>query len=129
VLRITQFHSFVDVLLARAAARFPLVFPLPTRFRVQSVDVGEAAARVLSAALAPPGGRLRDFAGPEAMTVGDAARIWKVARQVVKPIVPLPLPGAVARAFTRGLNTAPEGDRGVIRWADWLAGRRRRRLS
>ncbi|MGH9308178.1 MAG: SDR family oxidoreductase [Vicinamibacterales bacterium] len=123
VLRITQFHPFIDMLFRRAAARVPLVLPLPTRFRVQSVDLGEAAARVLAAALDPPGGRLRDLGGPEVLTVGEAARAWKMARQIRKPILPLPLPGAAARAFTRGLHTTSDGDRGAIRWQDWLAGR------
>ncbi len=123
VLRLTQFHSFIDMLLTAVADRVPLVVALPTRFRVQSVDIGEAAAHLLAAALQAPGGRLRDFGGPEIMTVGEAAAAWRAARQVRKPILPLVwLPGGVARALTRGLNTAPDGGRGTITWQQWLRG-------
>ncbi len=117
--RITQFHSFIDFLF-RAAARFPLILPLPTGFQVQSVDVAEAATRVLSVVAPGPAGRLRDFAGPEILTVGQAARAWKAARGIRKPIVPLFLPGKLAAAFRAGRTTAPNGDRGSVRWSDWL---------
>ena len=59
ILRATQFHPFIDQLLG-AAARVPLVMPLPAGFQVQSVDVGEVARRLLrcvdagSAGRAPP---------------------------------------------------------------------------
>src|SRR3954453_21778293 len=45
LLRITQFHDFVDQLLA-TAHRGP-VLPVPMGWRLQPVDVGEAAAHVV----------------------------------------------------------------------------------
>ncbi|HEU4881865.1 MAG TPA: NAD(P)H-binding protein [Longimicrobium sp.] len=118
ILRATQFHSFVDTMTA-GAARVPLILPLPTTFRFQSVDTGEAAARFVRAAEEEPGGRLRDFGGPQVLTWGQMAAPWKAARRVRKPTVHLPLPGALAAAFRAGLNTS-DGDRGTIRWEDWL---------
>ncbi len=120
ILRATQFHSFIDTMTA-GAARVPLILPLPTTFRFQSVDTCEAAERLVRAVQDGPGGRLPDFGGPEVLTMGEMARGWKAARGVGKPIVPLPLPGPVAAALRAGWATlGAGGERGTLRWADWL---------
>lgn len=120
ILRITQFHSFIDTMTA-GMARTPLIFPLPTSFRFQPVDTGEAAARVVRAAQDGPGGRVADFGGPEVLTWAQIARPWKEARGIGKPVVPLPLPGLVAAAFRAGMATLRDGaERGTLRWEDWL---------
>ncbi|HST63470.1 MAG TPA: NAD(P)H-binding protein [Longimicrobium sp.] len=120
ILRATQFHAFVESMIA-GFARVPLVLPLPSGFRFQPVDTGEAADRYVRAAQAGPGGRLTDFGGPEVLTLGKMARAWKAARGIRKPVVPLPLPGGVAAAFREGRNTLRTGgERGTVRWEDWL---------
>ena len=122
ILRATQFHSLIDGLLARLA-RIPLVMPLPARFKVQSVDECEVAERLLHAIDDGPLGRLRDFGGPEVMTLATAATTWKRAMRIAKPILPFPLPGRTAAAFRAGENTAPGGDHGRISWREWLGSR------
>ena len=119
ILRATQFHSFVNQLI-RSAARVPLVLPLPTDFRVQSVAAEEVAARLVRALDGGPGGRLPDFGGPEVMTLGEAAGKWKEALNVQKPVVNVPLFGGLAAGFRAGHNTVPEGERGTVRWEAWL---------
>jgi uncharacterized protein YbjT (DUF2867 family) len=121
ILRATQFHPFLDQLLT-AAARVPLVMPLPAGFQIQSVDVTEVARRLLRCVDDGPGGRLPDFGGPEAMTLRDAARLWRDARGVKKPLLSLPLPGRAAAALRTGANTVPAGEHGTLRWRDWLPG-------
>jgi uncharacterized protein YbjT (DUF2867 family) len=118
--RITQFHSFVDALLEKAA-RVPLVMPLPTDFKFQPIDEGEAAARLLECLAAGPQGRAPDFGGPEVLTLGDMADEWRHARRVRRWPVHVPIPGAAAAALRAGKNTAPSGARGVTRWSEWLA--------
>jgi uncharacterized protein YbjT (DUF2867 family) len=120
ILRATQFHAYLDAMLA-SAARMPLVLALPTAFRFQPVDTREVADRLLGAIDEGPKRRLRDFAGPDVMTLREAATAWKRARGVRKPIVPVPLPGRVAAAFEAGKNTTLDADRGRVRWTDWLA--------
>jgi uncharacterized protein YbjT (DUF2867 family) len=119
ILRATQFHNFVDALLEKAG-RFPLVLPLPRGFHAQSVAIEDVAERLMQAVEAGPGGLLRDFAGPEPMTLADIAATWKAARGVRKPTLLLPVPGRSAAAFRAGHNTAPDGDRGSIKWSEWL---------
>lgn len=119
VLRATQFHAFVDQLLS-AAARVPLVLPLPTDFQVQSVAAEDVAARLIRALEEGPGKRLPDVGGPETMTVGEAAAVWKRTRSIQKPILPLPLFGKIAAGFRAGHNTVREGTHGSVRWEEWL---------
>jgi uncharacterized protein YbjT (DUF2867 family) len=119
ILRATQFHSFVDQLIGKAA-KLPFVIPLPAGFVVQSVAVSEVAERVMRCVAQGPKGRVPDFAGPDVMLLKDAAELWADARHVNKRIVSVPLPGAVAAAFRAGKNTSLQGERGTISWAEWL---------
>ena len=125
ILRATQFHSFVDVLFRKAAGAMPLVMPLPAGYQVQSVDIGDVAARLLRAIDAGPQGLLPDYGGPERLTVREAAQAWKAARGVGKPIVPFPGFNATAAGFRAGHNTLPADtpaeNRGRLTWAEWLA--------
>ena len=119
ILRATQFHSLVDGML-RGMARLPVLMPVPTSFRFQSVDTGETAERLVRAVADGPGGRLRDFGGPRVQTLGEMTGVWKEARGVGKRVVHLPLPGGLAAAFRGGKNTLADGDRGTVGWEDWL---------
>lgn len=120
--RITQFHSFVDAILSRVG-RF-LVMPLPTKARIQSIAVEEAAALLLGYAEGPAAGRAPDAGGPEILTLGEMARSWIGARRLRRWVVHAPFPGGLARAFREGHGTAPGGRVGKETWEEWL-----RRLS
>jgi uncharacterized protein YbjT (DUF2867 family) len=119
ILRATQFHSFLDQLIA-AAARVPLVLPLPAGFVVQPVEASEVAGRLMRCIADGPRGRVTDFGGPEVLSFRAAALQWQEARNVSKPILPIPVPGPMARAIRAGKGTTPQGDRGVISWREWL---------
>lgn len=120
ILRAAQFHSFIDWLLHQAL-RVPGLILVPAGFRVQSVADEEMADRLIEVLRAGPAGRPRDFAGPEIMSASDAARTWRRVRRVRRAIAPIPVLGAVGRAFRTGANTAPESDRGRVTWSEWLA--------
>jgi uncharacterized protein YbjT (DUF2867 family) len=119
ILRATQFHAFVAAMIA-GFARVPLLLPLPTSFRFQPVATAEVAERLVRAVEQGPGGRLPDFGGPEVLTMGEMARTWKAARGIRRLTLHLPLPGALAAAFRAGKNTVRDGERGTLRWEDWL---------
>jgi uncharacterized protein YbjT (DUF2867 family) len=126
ILRATQFHTLIDARL-RAAARFPLVMPLPRRFQFQTVDTREVAERLLDVAVNEPQQRLPDFGGPEVLRLGDMANDWRRATGIAKHVLPLPLAGKVASSFRAGRNTAPSGVLGTLTWREWLARRYPRR--
>ncbi|MBK6425901.1 MAG: NAD(P)H-binding protein [Blastocatellia bacterium] len=119
ILRAAQFHAFVDVLLG-SAARVPLVFPLPAGLHVQSVATEDVADRIVRALDDGPNGMLRDYAGPEPMSLDEAAAAWKAARGLRKPTLKFPMFGKTAAGFRAGHNTAPDGERGTITWREWL---------
>jgi uncharacterized protein YbjT (DUF2867 family) len=120
ILRVTQFHSYLDNFIRRAA-RVPFVIPLPTRFHFQPVAASDVARRLLRCLGEGPRARLQDFGGPEVLTLGEAATLWRDARGLRRKIINVPLPGAAAAALRAGKNTTSDGERGEIRWRDWLA--------
>lgn len=119
ILRATQFYTLVDSLIS-VAARVPLVIPLPMDFKFQCVAESEVAERLVHQLAERPSGRLPDFGGAEVLTLGEMAKTWMSAKGMMKRLIHLPLPGAVAASFRAGKNTAPEGVRGVIGWREWL---------
>ncbi len=121
VLRATQFHEFVDDVLA-AVSRLP-VWPLPTRLRVQPLAVGEAADAVVEHATPEASGRVAPVGGPEVRTLGELARSYRETRGLRRPIVRLPIPGRVAAGFRAGEATCPDRAVGTVTWEEWLAAR------
>lgn len=94
--------------------------PVPTTFRVQSVDTGETAERLVRAVGEGPRGRLPDFGGPRVQTFGEMVPAWKAARGVGKRTVYLPLPGGLAAALRAGKTTLDGGECGTVTWEEWL---------
>jgi len=122
ILRAAQFHYFIDMLL-QAAARVPLVLPVPAGFRAQSIAISDVVPHMLGVIADGPGGMLPDLVGPRAMTLREAAKLWLAARGMRRPILGLPIPGAVAAGFRAGHNTAPHRPSGTMTWEAWLANR------
>ena len=118
VLRSTQFHSFVHDIL-EMIARLP-IWPLPTRMKLQPIDAGEVADRLVEHATPEASGRLEPMGGPEVRTAGDLARMYRDASGTWRPIVRLPVPGKVFSAFREGAATCPDYDVGSVTWEEWL---------
>jgi uncharacterized protein YbjT (DUF2867 family) len=119
ILRSSQFHYFVDLLL-RQAARIPFLLPVPAGFHVQSIGTADVAVELCKLVSAPPRGLLPDLAGPEAMTLTQAAQAWTQVRGLRKRVIPVPIPGRTAAAFRAGYNTAPDRPNGRQTWRSWL---------
>jgi uncharacterized protein YbjT (DUF2867 family) len=121
ILRATQFHSFVGLLL-NEVARYPFIMPIPQGFFVQSVAMEDVAARLCRALDGPPTGRVQNFGGPEVLPVEEVAAQWINRGGHVAAVRPLPiyLPGNIAAAFRAGYNTCPDGERGTETWREWL---------
>jgi uncharacterized protein YbjT (DUF2867 family) len=121
ILRGTQFHDLVDTVIG-GMMRFPVGL-VPKDLQSQPVHVDEFADALWERVAAGPAGRAPDVAGPEVLRFGAMAEAWKAARGVRRPIVHLPLPGAVAAALRRGHGTAPDRAVGRVTWAEWLQAR------
>jgi uncharacterized protein YbjT (DUF2867 family) len=118
VLRATQFHDLIAVIL-RTLAKSP-VMALPARWRFQPVDVRDVAARLADLALGEPVGHAPDFGGPEVRTVKDLARSYLSMTRQRRVMVPIWLPGTVFHALGEGANLAPEHADGTITFEQYL---------
>lgn len=118
IVRITQFHEFIDTLLGMVD-RLP-IWPLPTKFQSQPIDVGEAADAILEHATTAPAGRVPAVGGPEVRTLGELAKAYRNARRLRRPIVRLPVPGKTAAGFRAGKATCPDRAMGTVSWETWL---------
>jgi len=120
LLRVTQFHTFVDTLL-ETARRGP-VLPVPMGWRLQPVDVDEVAAHIGVVAAAPPTGGVLEFGGPEELTAADVARAWAAARGSGAHVVATPVPGKMSTAIRDGAALPTGGARGTRTYAHHLHG-------
>ncbi|MGH3433059.1 MAG: SDR family oxidoreductase [Thermocrispum sp.] len=122
-LRATQFHDLM-LTTAEALARLPVI-PVPSGTRVQPVDAGEVAARLVELTLGEPAGLVPSVAGPRVYPMAELIRGYLRATGKRRPIVPLRLPGQAARAFRAGANIAPDRAVGRRTWEAFLAERTR----
>ena len=121
-LRATQFFDAV-ALIAHAMTRLPLI-PVPSGIRFQPVDTGEVADRLIELALGAPAGLAADFAGPTAYPMADLIRSYLRAVGRRRPLMPVRLPGKVARAVKDGANLpAADATLGHRTWEEFLADR------
>jgi uncharacterized protein YbjT (DUF2867 family) len=118
-LRATQFHDLL-YLVVRQLARLPVV-PVPAGFRFQPVDPGEVADRLVELALGGPAGLVPDLGGPRVYEMATLVRGYLGARGRHRPILPVRIPGAAARAFRAGANLAPDRAVGRRTWEEFLA--------
>lgn len=119
ILRATQFHYLIDIVL-QFLTRLPLVALLPTDLPLQPIAEEEVARRLAEIVQAGPSGRVPDMGGPQVLTTGELARIWLKQRDMRRAIIPLRLPGKMARALRQGSNTCPQQATGTISWEAWL---------
>ncbi len=120
LLRITQFHDFLDMLL-EGARRGPLL-PVPMGWRLQPVDADEAAARIVEVAAGAAAGGVVVFGGPAERTAAALARAWAAARQPGTRVVATPVPGRLSAALRDGAAVPSGGDRGRRTYAEHLRG-------
>jgi len=120
VLRATQFHDLIAVLL-RMSAKSP-VLALPSGVSFQPVDVREVGDRLARLALGEPAGRAPDFGGPQIRALTDLARSYLAMVGKRRPILPVWLPGRVFRAFRAGGHLVPEHAEGTVTFEQYLTG-------
>ncbi|MFC4905862.1 SDR family oxidoreductase [Actinomadura gamaensis] len=119
-LRPAQFHSLILGVAAKMA-KLPVV-PAPGALRFQPVDERDVAEHLAGLVLAEPAGLVPDLAGPADHTLPDLVRGYLAAAGKRRPLLPVPMPGKVGRAYRDGLNLAREGAvRGTRTWEDYLA--------
>jgi len=117
-LRATQFHDLV-LLMAQQMAKMP-VMPVPAGWRMQPIDAGEVADRLVELALGTPAGRVPDMGGPRVYAMAELMRGYLRAAGKRRPLLPVPTPGKAAKAYRAGANLAPERAVGRRTWEQFL---------
>ncbi|MEV5568727.1 NAD(P)H-binding protein [Spirillospora sp. NPDC052269] len=118
-LRPAQFHSLI-VGMAEKAAKLPII-PAPGALRFQPVDERDVAAHLAELVLGEPSGLVPDLAGPADYTLAELFAGYLAAAGKRRPLLPVPVPGKVGRAYRDGLNLARKGAvRGTRTWEDYL---------
>jgi len=120
VLRATQFHDLLVTLFA-ALGRSP-VLPVLAGAWFQPVDVRDVADRLAALVVNAPAGRVPDLAGPQIRSMADLARTWARANGRRRAVLPLPLPGRLARAVRTGGLLDPAHADGRITFEEFLMG-------
>jgi uncharacterized protein YbjT (DUF2867 family) len=120
LLRVTQYHHFVDFLLD-SARRGPIL-PVPMGWRVQPVDVGDVAGHVADVVSRTPAGGVVEYGGPEELSAADVARAWAAVRAPGAHVVATPVPGKLGAAFREGAALPGRGERGRRSYAEHLHG-------
>ena len=116
--RATQFHQFVDAMLARSA-RLPVI-PTPRGMRFQPIAVEDVAALLVQHLATGPAGMAQPVGGPQVLTHKELTTSWLRARGRRRLVVPVPLPGKVGVAFREGANLSPDHTADGLRWQAYL---------
>jgi uncharacterized protein YbjT (DUF2867 family) len=122
-LRATQFHDLLAGFLrglSRVGVGRTGVLPVLGGAVFQPVDVRDVADRLTELVRAEPAGRLLQFGGPQVRPMDELARTWLRSTGRHRRVLPVPIPGALARAVRAGGLTAPDQPRGERTFEQFL---------
>ncbi len=119
IFRATQFHEFIDGLLA-PLDRWPVVM-LPRGLKFQPVSVTEAGEALARHALAPT--PTAEIVGPRIHDLDHLVRTRDAIRGVRRPIWTFPTPLPITRAIAAGALTSSTAPRAHQTWEAWLTQR------
>jgi uncharacterized protein YbjT (DUF2867 family) len=122
VIRTTQFHQLAWGIMIRLSRRPPLML-VPGNTRIQPLDPGSLATRLVEAAATGAQGRAPDLGGPFAYDVSALARSYLDATGTKRWLVSLNWPGLVWASLRAGANLTPNRDETGETWNDFLARR------
>jgi uncharacterized protein YbjT (DUF2867 family) len=123
-LRAAQFHD-LTLTMVQKMAKLPVI-PVPGGVRLQPVDPGDVAARLVELTLDEPAGLVPDLAGPKVYELADLIRGYLQASGKRRLMMPVRMPGKAGRAYRAGENLSLEGAAvGERTWEDFLAERLR----
>lgn len=117
--RATQFHQLLDTMFTIGARCG--VLPVLAHTPFQPVATGDVADRLVELAAGPPRGFAPDLGGPEVRSMADLGRAWLAARGRRRRVVPLRLPGGIARGYRSGAHTTAGHADGTVTFEQYLA--------
>lgn len=124
IVRATQFHGFVTTLLRSLGIDTLAEVAVPEGVRLQSIEMGEVAARLVALAGAEPLRAIEEMGGPEVLTLEEMAATYLRVRGRAATLHPAPTRSAPWEGFRNPAILTPDHAVGVITWEQYL-----RRLS
>ena len=124
ILRATQFHGYIASILRSLGLETQPEVVVPAGVRVQSIDVGEVAERLVALAELGPLGHIAQMGGPQVLDLETMATTYLRVRGPGQTTHLRAEPPQTPRfdAWRSGANLAPEHAFGVITWEQYLAG-------
>lgn len=121
VLRATQFHNLIEIVLAKLALSPAML--VPAGMSDQPIDVSVVADRLVELAEGEPAGRVPDLGGPEVRTMRELAKAYLTVTGKHRFIVPTKYPGKAAAGFRAGGHLCPENAAGGPTFEEFLGAR------
>jgi uncharacterized protein YbjT (DUF2867 family) len=119
LLRTTQWHTLAAEF-CRLLTKLPIVF-VPKGLRMQLLDAGEVADRMVELIAGEPRGLADEMGGPETLDFSEIVRRYVRAKGKHRLVAAVPMPGAAARGFATGRNLSPDHRDGRITWDQYLS--------
>ncbi len=117
IVRATQFHPFVEFILAKLDMKFAVI--APSRIVLQPVSLEFVVETLSTHANSDAQGRLPDLHGHEYLDFRELATQWLAARGRRSRVLNLPLPVPPFTGLARLQEVSGQG--GGESWSDWLA--------
>lgn len=122
ILRATQFHSFIlDILRSLGIDTQPVV-AVPDGVRLQSIDIGEVADRLVAIAERAPVRQVEEMGGPQILSMEEMAATYLRARGSAAQAHAEPLHTPLFDGFRRGAILTPEHAVGKLTWEVYVTG-------
>ncbi len=122
ILRATQFHGFIASRLQSLGVDTQSEVAVPMGVRVQSIDVGEVAERLVALAELGPLSHIAVMGGPQALDLATMATTYLRVRRPGQAVQvhAEPSQSALFDAWRSGSILAPEHAFGAITWEEYL---------
>jgi len=120
ILRATQFHDFARGIIQSLGADTAAEVLAPAGVRLQSIDTGEVADRLVALAELGPLGHIAELGGPEILTIEAMTTAYLQARGRAATVRAAPLANDLYDALRSGDQLTPDHAYGVLTWGDYL---------
>lgn len=119
-LRATQFHGFIAGLLRSLGIDTQAEVATPEGVRLQSIDMGEVAARLVALAQGEPLRAIEEMGGPQVLTLEEMASAYLSVRGRAATVRPAPIHGSPWDGFRNSAILTPDHAVGVVTWEQYL---------
>jgi uncharacterized protein YbjT (DUF2867 family) len=119
ILRTTQWHTLA-LEFCRRLSRLPFVIA-PKGVKLQLLDPGEVADRMVSLVEARLNRHAPEMGGPEALEMKDVLASYLAATGRTRSVRTMHFPGKAMKGLRAGYNLTPEHADGCVTWQQWLS--------